>query len=236
MRAVLRARLAPFSLRRAIGLSLLLHVIVFGWLRPETYHPDVAYAGPLSVQLRPPPLRRPPVAVAPKTVGRMPPPSPRSEPSAPRSRQLAVPAAGTLAVVDAPPVLQTSEDPEQSPPTASVASSPHRLAVQAATDMTKEAPRVTQPGFAASYLHNPKPPFPISARRNGEAGTVILNVLVTREGVAGRVQLETSSGSDALDRSALETVKRWRFTLATRDNDPVEAWVRVPIVFRLEDR
>ena len=97
-------------------------------------------------------------------------------------------------------------------------------------------PRATSPGFAAAYLNNPKPAYPMSARRNGEAGTAIVKVLVTGEGQPGRVELENSSGFDALDRSALDTVKRWRFTPATRGGEPVEAWVRVPIEFRLDAR
>ena len=93
---------------------------------------------------------------------------------------------------------------------------------------------VSPPSFNAGYLHNPAPPYPASARRNGETGRVILRVLVTAIGTAERVELRTSSGSRRLDSAALETVQRWRFVPARRGETPVSAWVLVPISFALE--
>ena len=74
----------------------------------------------------------------------------------------------------------------------------------------------------------------MSARRRGEQGTVLLKVLVTREGTAASVSVEMSSGSTGLDEAALEAVRKWRFVPARRGAQPVEAWHLVPIVFRLE--
>lgn len=93
---------------------------------------------------------------------------------------------------------------------------------------------VSPPEFAAAYLRNPQPPYPLAARRNGESGTVLLKVFVTKEGAAGRVELDRSSSFAALDRAALEAVKLWRFVPAKRGEESLDAWVRVPIVFRLE--
>lgn len=95
-------------------------------------------------------------------------------------------------------------------------------------------PELTPPAFNASYLRNPPPRYPPIARRNGEQGTVTLRVLVTQEGVPARVNIEQTSGSRHLDTAALEAVKTWRFVPARRGAEPVEAWVLVPIVFRLE--
>jgi len=61
-------------------------------------------------------------------------------------------------------------------------------------------------------------------------------VLVTAEGIASTVELEKSSGSATLDNAAREAAKGWRFVPARRGADPVEAWVLVPVVFRLEGR
>jgi len=99
---------------------------------------------------------------------------------------------------------------------------------------TPAKPAITPPAFQASYLRNPAPRYPLIARRNGEQGTVTLRVLVTREGVPARVTVEQTSGSRALDAAALETVKTWRFVPARRGGEEIEAWVLVPIVFRLE--
>jgi protein TonB len=42
-----------------------------------------------------------------------------------------------------------------------------------------------------------------------------------------------SSQSNVLDTVALETVKNWRFSPARRAGDPMDAWVIIPVVFRL---
>ena len=93
---------------------------------------------------------------------------------------------------------------------------------------------LTPPSFSASYLRNPPPRYPLTARRAGEQGTVTLRVLVTPDGMASRVAVEKSSGSPYLDAAALEAVKAWRFTPARRGAEVIESWVLVPIVFRLE--
>jgi protein TonB len=93
---------------------------------------------------------------------------------------------------------------------------------------------VTPPAHQAAYLRNPPPRYPIIARRNGDQGTVTLKVLVTREGLPASVSVEKSSGSGHLDSAALETVRTWRFVPARQGAQPVEAWVLVPIVFKLE--
>jgi periplasmic protein TonB len=86
----------------------------------------------------------------------------------------------------------------------------------------------------AAYLHNPLPRYPAAARRAGEQGTVMLRVLVSRDGTTARVEVERSSGSPHLDAAARETVKAWRFAPARRGAETIESWIVVPVVFRLE--
>ncbi|MES2563823.1 MAG: TonB family protein [Pseudomonadota bacterium] len=106
---------------------------------------------------------------------------------------------------------------------------------RAASKLESAAPeRTSPPVFNAAYLRNPEPRYPISARRRGEQGTVVLKVLVTREGTAASVSVDKGSGSVALDQAALETVRTWRFTPARRGAEPIDSSVLVPIVFRLE--
>jgi protein TonB len=87
---------------------------------------------------------------------------------------------------------------------------------------------------SAAYLDSPAPRYPDAARRLGQEGTVTLRVLVNADGMPARVALERSSGSPHLDGAALERVRNWRFRPARRGAAPVESWVIVPIVFRLE--
>ncbi|TMA97559.1 MAG: energy transducer TonB [Deltaproteobacteria bacterium] len=87
----------------------------------------------------------------------------------------------------------------------------------------------------ARYRETPRPDYPESARRDGREGRVLLRVLVDDQGRSKQVEINNSSGSDALDRAAAEAIKRWRFHPARHGDKPVESWLRIPIEFRLAD-
>ena len=111
---------------------------------------------------------------------------------------------------------------------------PEPAAATAAEAASPGAVAVTPASVNAAYLHNPLPRYPAAARRAGEQGTVMLRVLVSREGTTARVEIDKSSGSPYLDAAARETVRAWRFTPARRGAEVIESWVVVPVVFRLE--
>lgn len=70
----------------------------------------------------------------------------------------------------------------------------------------------------------------------GDQGEVRLDVYIGADGTVQDVQLRKSSGSPLLDRSAIDTVRHWRFRPATADGIPVAEWYRNwRWVFRLED-
>ncbi len=135
-----------------------------------------------------------------------------------------------------PPVLALPESRSQPEPTFAVpAPSPVETRSAPADAKTEVASvAVRPPSFSASYLSNPLPRYPLAARRAGEQGTVTLRVLITRDGLPARVELEKTSGSSHLDAAAQEAVRTWRFEPARRGAEPVESWHLVPIVFRLE--
>src|SRR5690606_26769740 len=85
---------------------------------------------------------------------------------------------------------------------------------------------VTPPAFSAAYLRNPPPAYPAVARRNGDEGTVLLRVLVGRNGAPLKVELDRTSRSRALDTAALDAVRNWRFVPARRGTEAIEDWVR----------
>ena len=87
----------------------------------------------------------------------------------------------------------------------------------------------------ARYRDTPRPDYPESARREGREGRVLLRVLVDDQGRSKQVEINSSSGSEALDRAAAEAIKRWRFHPARYGDKPVESWLRIPIEFRLAD-
>ena len=82
-------------------------------------------------------------------------------------------------------------------------------------------------------LQNPKPVFPLAARRSGMQGVVLLQVHVSAEGKVDSVHLMRSSGFRILDISAISTVKKWKFMPARQDQRNVASVVEVPIRFQL---
>lgn len=95
------------------------------------------------------------------------------------------------------------------------------------------APVFEPPRHDVAYLANPPPAYPAAARRRGIEGTVLLEVLVGAGGEARDVKLVASAGDASLDEAARTAVRTWRFVPARRGTEPVEAWVRIPLVYRL---
>jgi len=93
----------------------------------------------------------------------------------------------------------------------------------------------TEPDFKAGYLHNPRPTYPLIARRMRYHGKVLLDVEVLSDGNAGQVKLHRSSGYEVLDKCALEVVQTWHFTPAKNAGKPITRWFVVPINFTLEE-
>ena len=155
---------------------------------------------------------------------------PRRDLEKPPAPQSARPGGGAQ-----PSASATAQDSETSgsPPAApSTGTAPPARAPEPAAEAARQP--VTPPSFNAAYLSNPAPQYPPAARRAGQQGTVTLRVMVRRDGVPSRVEIEKSSGSRLLDTAAQDAVWAWRFVPARQGTDPVESWVLVPVVFRLE--
>ncbi len=92
---------------------------------------------------------------------------------------------------------------------------------------------ISLPSAADPRFNNPKPPYPIASRENGEEGRVWLSLCVSEHGAISRLQLAQSSGHPALDRSALNTVTHWKFHPARQNGAAIPYCYRLPIVFVL---
>ena len=92
---------------------------------------------------------------------------------------------------------------------------------------------ITPPSADVYALRNPKPPYPISSRENGEQGAVMLYACITDHGKVERLDLAQSSGHPALDRSALNTVRHWSFRPAQESGKSIPMCYRLPIRFLL---
>ncbi|WP_286224490.1 energy transducer TonB [Polynucleobacter sp. HIN6] len=92
---------------------------------------------------------------------------------------------------------------------------------------------ISLPSAADPRFNNPKPPYPIASRENGEEGRVWLSLCVSEDGAISRLQLAQSSGHPALDRSALNTVTHWKFHPARQNGAAIPYCYRLPIIFVL---
>jgi protein TonB len=68
----------------------------------------------------------------------------------------------------------------------------------------------------------------------GMEGTVLVKVLVSREGKVLQLSIAHSSGYEPLDTAAKEAVQNWRFVPARRGDSAVDEWVQVPLAFHLK--
>ena len=208
--------------RVGLILALLLHGVAIAaiYSHPPT-RAAIETAVPIMVSLIPSaPTEKPHLPPKPLPV------RPRSEE---RPSQPIAPLPLVTAPVEAPaPFIAPAPQARDLPP---IETSPRQIV---ATEPAQAAPPVILPRFDAAYLQNPPPVYPALARRLGEQGRVLLRVLVTTTGQAERVELKTSSGAQRLDQAALDVVKRWRFVPARQGEQPVSAWVVVPISFSLE--
>jgi len=119
------------------------------------------------------------------------------------------------------------EHPDTDIPTAISALSPAPASATMAEPVVVEARPL--------YRQNPPPRYPRSARKRGYEGTVILEVLVDRDGEVEDLKLHQSSGYKVLDKAALASVRKWFFIPGRRGDEAVDMWVRVPISFRLTE-
>ena len=85
----------------------------------------------------------------------------------------------------------------------------------------------------AAYRYAPPPRYPLAARERGLEGVVVLSVLVRPDGRVDDATVAASSGAPVLDDAALNAVRTWLFTPATRGGRPVESIVEVPLRFTL---
>jgi TonB family protein len=78
----------------------------------------------------------------------------------------------------------------------------------------------------------PDPEYSEPARRIGYQGTCVLELVVDAEGMPGSIKVTRPIGM-GLDEKALEAVRRWRFSPATKDGSPVAVHINVEVSFRL---
>jgi protein TonB len=164
------------------------------------------------------------IAPPPKAEPAPPPPAP-PQPPKPEPKPVKKPLPKKPAPPKAKPVVEPRPQAE-TPPAPPVSAPP------------VEKPPAPAPFVEANYrsasLNNPPTRYPRLALERRWEGLVLLRVHVLASGAAGEVRVERGSGHDALDQSAREQVKNWRFVPAREGNAPVDSWVIIPIEFKLK--
>lgn len=102
-------------------------------------------------------------------------------------------------------------------------------AVAGAPDDTAFVPVDVQP----EMIHEEAPEYPREAEAAGVTGTVWVKALVNKRGLVDEAKIVRSSGSEALDNSAVNSAYCNKFNPALRDGKPVAFWVTYRIAFKL---
>jgi len=80
-----------------------------------------------------------------------------------------------------------------------------------------------------------QPPYPPTDRREGNQGSVDVEIYVLANGRVGDARIVKSSGFERLDQVTLEEARRsWRMLPAMRDGEPFAQWHRLRVVFKLK--
>lgn len=77
------------------------------------------------------------------------------------------------------------------------------------------------------------PEYPKVARKAGIQGTVIIKVLIDKDGSVA--QATVVKGKDILQKPALDAIYQYRFSPALQNDKPVKVWLVMPIRFQLTD-
>jgi TonB family protein len=85
---------------------------------------------------------------------------------------------------------------------------------------------------APTLVHEVRPTYTAQGRRLGLQGDVVLQVTVGRDGRVGDVRVVRGLGA-GLEERAVDAVRQWRFTPATRQGAPVDVSVRISVEFSL---
>jgi TonB family protein len=85
---------------------------------------------------------------------------------------------------------------------------------------------------APRVLYAPDPEFSEEARKAKYQGTVVLWLIVGRDGLTHDIRLQRTLGM-GLDEKAVEAIRRWRFEPARKDGVPVAVQINVEVNFRL---
>lgn len=223
----------PKPIRAAVVGSVLVHLLALAWLPPVGVWQQMQASAPvLQVTVSPGRVQAAKTPTLTKPQVQPPTPSshaantaPAAQPLKPVSHMLAAPnGSAEVAVVSSAAAVEVKTT---AAPAAEAAPANNRSSEPA----EEAAPARVDPAYRSLF----KPPYPLSARRRGIEGTVLLHVEVLPSGEPGRIDIARSSGDESLDVSARDAARQLRFTPAQKGGKAVSGWANIPYQFRLEE-
>ena len=82
-------------------------------------------------------------------------------------------------------------------------------------------------------IRTPQPEYPADLRSSNVEGTVILAVSIDEKGAVTTCEV-TKSTDKRFEAAAVEAVRKWKFSPATKNKTPVSCKVTLPIRFAAE--
>ena len=201
-----------------------LHVLaLWGLMQVDSVRQAVREVAPLMVDF-----------IVPEAPPQPPPPAPppmRAPQPVPRPAPAPVIAAAPTPVPAPAPFVVPAPEPVPAPAPTVVQAPPAPPAP--VPPPAPPAPKVL-PATAVRYLVPPKFEVPLASRRLGEAGTVLLRVLVDTAGLPKQISLQKSSGFARLDEQAMAATRMARFVAQTENGVPVEVIATVVAEYELD--
>ncbi len=184
---------------------------------------------------QPQPVTAAPAPPAPKQVRRQPEPPPQEKPahkpSPPVKKE--VPVATKERVVEQQTVVKTVQAvPEQV------------VAMARPTDPALDHEQAVNQGMPGDQsgkvalslaVYRAAPRYPALARKRGWQGTVLLELVIEKDGSVSLLEIHSASGHRILDKAALEAVRKWRFQPLIKNGKSLASRQFLPISFKLED-
>ena len=135
-------------------------------------------------------------------------------------------------------LTEAAEELARNPPPAPQPATPEHTAdpsgISATAPPAEAGPLADAPLSRPEPLRRTPPEYPTAALRRRETGTVLVHAEVDAAGNPTDVSVARSSRSRALDRAAVQAVRRWTFRPAQQDGRPVAGSLDVPVEFTLE--
>jgi TonB family protein len=78
------------------------------------------------------------------------------------------------------------------------------------------------------------PSYPLEAKKNNIEGKVLLQFVITTDGTVRDIEVYDSSPEGVFDEAATKALEKYQFEPATKDGQPVETIVKMPIAFTIE--